>query len=83
MTVPLGVELRCSVNRGPFWVISGLNALGLGCLLYPRKQTFVSAARTSAKCQYRTSLNLVRIAKRQIGWRMWVDPISACSHLFS
>ena len=23
MTVPLGVELRCSVNRGPFWVKSG------------------------------------------------------------
>jgi hypothetical protein len=23
VTVPLGVELRCSVNRGPFWVKSG------------------------------------------------------------
>ena len=31
-------------ERGPFWVNNGPDAIEMGCLYYPRKQTSVSAA---------------------------------------
>jgi hypothetical protein len=37
-------------RRCPLWVISGHCPASASCLLYPRKQTFVSASGMSEKC---------------------------------
>jgi len=50
-----GAESNYYANRRcPLWVISGHCPASASCLLYPRKQTFVSASGMSEKCQYQT-----------------------------
>src|SRR6478672_2438360 len=49
----------------PLWVISRHNGPSASCLLYPRKQTFVSASGMSEKCQKRTSVRYFGAVKER------------------
>ena len=51
---PLLNEISSGREECPLWVISGHCPASAPCLLYPRKQTFVSASGTSAMCHKQT-----------------------------